>query len=383
MKIIAQLIFLVACTTNVLAQKPHTASFVAKLGVDTVIVETYNMLPNHLFGKSFLRYPEDRIGTFNFHFYPDGSIKHYSMSFMKPDSSYIVSSGTEGLYCEDDTCTWFSSPTQTDAEYINKRPAKKMDFVGGWTPTLSLIEWNCLRLIKSGKQVLPITMINDYIGIKEVSLKKKSEDSLIFGGNFLEYAKIKISSEGRIVAYDGTGTPWNYIVTKNDPINVDKMALRMSQKPKIGIPSPGANVSFSIGGDTIRLNYGRPFKRGRIIFGGIVPFDSVWRTGANGPTILSLPYDIQFNQTKIPKGVYALYTIPGRTSWKLILNTNLHRWPTEPDRSKDFATIPLQVQKLGKPVDQFTIDIKPDKSGAIIKFTWENTEAFALFKILK
>jgi hypothetical protein len=78
-----------------------------------------------------------------------------------------------------------------------------------------------------------------------------------------------------------------------------------------------------------------------------------------------------------------LYTIPGRTSWRLIFNTNLQRWPTEPDRSKDFATIPLQVQKTAKPVDQFTIEIKREKNGGIIKFIWEDTQAFASFEIEK
>lgn len=79
--------------TGLYGQQSYIGSFVAKLGTDTVIVETYNMMPNHLFGKAFLRYPEDRIGVFDFHFYPDGSIKHYSMSYMKPDSSYMARKG--------------------------------------------------------------------------------------------------------------------------------------------------------------------------------------------------------------------------------------------------------------------------------------------------
>jgi hypothetical protein len=224
-------------------------------------------------------------------------------------------------------------------------------------------------------------MINDYIGIKEVAINKKSEDSLIFGGDFLEYAKIKITPEGRISSYDGTGTPWNYIVTKLDAIDVDEIAKRMSKKSKIGIPSPEANLNVALGGDTIRLDYGRPFKRGRIIFGGIVPFDSVWRTGANSPTVLSLPYDISFDKTKILKGRYCLYTIPRPDGWTLIFNTNLERWPTEPDRSKDFAAIPLQIRKPQKQTDQFTIEIIPEKNGGIIKFVWDETEAFAFFKI--
>ncbi len=375
------IMFLVCVSIKLFGQQSYTASFVAKLGTDTVIVETYNMLPNHLYGRAFLRYPEDKIGIYDFHFYPDGSIKHYSMSFMKPDSSYITISGTEGLHCENDTCSWFASWKGNEHEYINKRPSNHMDFVGGWTPTLALIEWNCMRLLKSGKRSLPLTMINDYIGIKEVGITKGNKDTLIFGGNFLEYAKIKVTDEGRILAYDGTGTPWNYLVTKLEPLDVDEMARRMSKKTKIGIPSPGASVNFLIAGDTIDLNYGRPFKGGRNIFGGIVPYDSIWRTGANGPTRLSLPYNVKFGKTKIPKGDYALYTIPRRNGWTLIFNTDLETWPTEPNRSKDFASIPLQIRKPEKQTDQFTIEIIPDKNGGTIKFIWDETEAFALFEI--
>lgn len=256
-----------------------------------------------------------------------------------------------------------------------------MDFVGGWTPTLALIEWNCMRLVKSGKTSLPITMINDYIGIKEVAITKANADTIIFGGDFLEYAKIKITDEGRIFTYDGTGTPWNYTVTKVDPIDVDETARRMSKKAKIGVPSPGASQSIQIGSDTIHLTYGRPFKRGRKIFGAIVSYDSVWRTGANGPTRLKLPYDIRFEKIKIPKGEYALYTIPRRDGWTLIFNTDIDTWPTAPNRLKDFALIPLQIRKAAKQTDQFTIDIAPEKNGGTIKFIWDETEAFAPFVI--
>ncbi|MEO5685063.1 MAG: DUF2911 domain-containing protein [Chitinophagaceae bacterium] len=383
MKIQLPLIMLVLSTMKFFGQQSFTGSFVAKLGTDTVIVETYNMLPNHLSGKAFLRYPRDQVGVFDFHFYPDGSIKHYSMSYMNPDSSYIVTAGIEGIYCENDTCTWFASSRGRPAEYISKRPAKHMDFIGGWTPTLSLIEWNCMRLIKSGQQSFPITMINDYIGIRQVTVSKGNADTLVFGGDFLEYAKIKATPEGRIMAYDGTGTPWNYTVTRLAPVNVDEMAKRMSKKTKIGIPSPKAIVNFPISNDTIRLSYGRPFKRGRKIFGGVVPYDSVWRTGANDLTKINIPYDVKFGEVTIPKAEYALYTIPRADGWILIFNTDFKQWPTEPNRSKDFALIPMQVRTAAQAADQFTITIEPVKGGGIIKFLWDETEAFAPFRVLK
>lgn len=380
---ILQITLLLCGTIKLSGQQSYTASFVAKLGTDTVIVETYNMLPNHLYGKAFLRYPEDQVGIFDFHFYPDGSIKHYSMSLMRPDSSYVTSAGTQGVYCENDTCTWFASWPGQSTEYVNKRAAKQMDFIGGWTPTLSLIEWNCMRLIRSGKQSLPLTMINDYIGTRHVAISKGTNDTMIFGGDFLEYTKIKVTPDGQITAYDGTGTPWNYIATKHAPIDVDATAKRMSKKPKIGIPSPEVKVDFLIANDTIRLSYGRPSKRGRKIFGGIVPFDSVWRTGAGDPTTLTLPYNIYFGKTLVPKGIYSMYTIPRTSGWTLIFNTDLKQWPTEPDRSKDFALIPLQVKKPAKQTEQFTITIEPSNEGGLLKFIWDETEAYASFRIDK
>lgn len=383
MKITLQLVTLIFWTIKLFGQQSYSASFVATLGTDTVIVETYNMLPNHLFGKAFLRYPEDRIGVFDFRFYPDGSIQNYSMSYMKPDSSYITSYGTEGVFCENDTCTYFFSNREGQDEYVNDHQAMKMDFIGGWTPTISLIEWNCMRLMKSGQQILSITMLNDYIGVRQVAVSKVDGNSMIFGGDFLEYAKIKTSPEGRIIAYDGTSTPWNYIVTKHKPINVDEIAKRMSKKPKIGIPSPKEEVNFRIAEDTINLSYSRPFKRGREIFGGIVPFDSIWRTGANDATTINFPYDVLFGDIAIPKGEYCIYTIPRIDGWTLIFNSDFEHWPTEPNRSKDFALIPLRVRNNVRSTEQLTITIEPVKEGGIIKFIWDETEAFAPFKVLR
>lgn len=383
MKMILHFIVLICGSIELVGQQSASGSFIARLGTDTVIVETYQILPGHLFGKAFLRYPRDQIGVFDFHFYPDGSIKHYSMSYMNPDSSYKSNGFTEGVFCENDTCTWFASGRNWKKEYTNKRPAKHMDFIGGWTPTLSLIEWNCMRLISSGKQGMPVTMINDYIGIKKVAVVKGKGDTLIFGGDFLEYTKIKTTPEGRIIAYDGTATPWNYIVTKHEPIDVDEVAKRMSKKPKIGIPSPEAKVHFIVENDTIRLSYGRPYKRGRKIFGGIVPYDSVWRTGAGDPTKISLPYDVRFGKILVPKGEYSLYTIPGEKEWTLLFNTDLKQWPTEPDRSKDFAMIPMNINRAQKQTDQFTITIEPRKEGGVIRLFWDETEVDAPFNVVK
>jgi hypothetical protein len=141
--------------------------------------------------------------------------------------------------------------------------------------------------------------------------------------------------------------------------------------------------NFVFGTDTIKISYGRPFKRGRKIFGGIVPYDSLWRTGAGHPTIIELPFNILIGKQSIPKGKFSLYTIPRTGDWTLIFNTDLVRWPTDPNRDKDFAQMLIKSGKSAKQMDQFTINIEPSKNGGIIKFTWDETEALVPFKITR
>jgi hypothetical protein len=381
MKLPLHLVLLCVCTQAV-SQTTYSGSFVATLGVDTVIVETYNIAHNHLYGKAFLRYPEDQIGVFNFHFYPEGNIKHYSIAFMDPDSNFI-SKGIAGAMCEADSCTWYSAWPGTEAEYERKHPAKHLDFIGGWTPTLSLIEWNCMRLLKSGQTMLPMILLNDYIGVRDIALYKGKSDTILFGGPFLEYTKITTTPDGRIKTYDGTGTPWNYIVTPHEHLDVDVIAKRLSKSPKIGVPSPEVKVDFVIQEDTIKLSYGRPAKRGRKIFGGVVPYDSLWRTGAGDPTKIDLPYSVRFGKTLIPKGRYSLYTVPRVNEWLLIFNTDLKQWPTDPDRSAEFAKVPMKVRAPKEATERFTINIEPAKKGGILTLTWDDTEAHSSFEVVK
>ncbi|GAB2577725.1 hypothetical protein GCM10027190_29340 [Spirosoma areae] len=257
-----------------------------------------------------------------------------------------------------------------------------MDFFGGTNPLFSLIEWNCVRLAKSGKQALgPLRMTNSGT-LSEISVRYAGADTMIFGGPFIEYTKINVDPEGKIIRSDGTGTVYNFLVTKHPPIDVDQAAKRMSKTSGIGDPSPRDTLTVTIQKSPVRIDYSRPFRRGRKIFGGVVPYDSVWRTGASAATVLTLQNPIQLGKTVIPEGKYSLYTIPGQQGWRLIINTNTTRWPTDPDRSKDIADVALQVKTLSTPSDQFTIKLEEAKAGGVLKFQWDDVEAYTDFKLL-
>lgn len=142
--------------------------------------------------------------------------------------------------------------------------------------------------------------------------------------------------------------------------------------------SPLDSVRAEIQGAEIDVQYGRPSMRGRTVFGDLVPFDEVWRTGANEATHFRTSADLVIGGTEVPAGHYTLYTVPGRDEWTLIVNEQTGQWGTEYHRDRDFARIPLNVETLDSAVDTFTMKVEPgDEHDAVLSLEWENTRAWA------
>ncbi len=155
------------------------------------------------------------------------------------------------------------------------------------------------------------------------------------------------------------------------------------------IASPRDSVQANIAGASVSVNYGRPFMRGRTIFGGLVPYNQVWRTGANEATAFRATADLDVNGVRVPAGDYTLYTLPREGSsgqvgeWLLIINRQTGQWGTEYDRNQDLARIPMQVTRLDRPVEQFTIRVAPEagaRAGRIIMM-WERTQGTVDFRV--
>src|SRR5664279_3078053 len=101
------------------------------------------------------------------------------------------------------------------------------------------------------------------------------------------------------------------------------------EQQKAPLSPPGtASVSFA-DGKTVTINYSRPSVRDRKIFGGLVPYGQVWRTGANSATSLKTDVDLTIGGAAVPAGSYTLYTIPSESGWKLIINKQTGQWGTD------------------------------------------------------
>ncbi|MCC5942408.1 MAG: DUF2911 domain-containing protein [Balneolaceae bacterium] len=108
--------------------------------------------------------------------------------------------------------------------------------------------------------------------------------------------------------------------------------------------SPNASVAQTIGLTEIYLTYGRPSVNDRQIFGGLVPFNEVWRTGANESTAVVFSDDVLIEGELVPEGTYSLYTIPGEGEWTIIINNKLS-WGTQYDAAEDFLRVTVQPEE--------------------------------------
>jgi hypothetical protein len=142
--------------------------------------------------------------------------------------------------------------------------------------------------------------------------------------------------------------------------------------------SPHEEVSATVGGKKITIAYGRPFKKGRDIFGALVPWGQVWRTGADEATTLTTDGDVTIGDLKVPKGSYALFTIPGQKEWQLIVNKTAKQWGAYSYNAKDdLGKTALKVAAAPAPVEQLTISIEPAAGGkkGTLKIAWDKTVA--------
>jgi hypothetical protein len=148
--------------------------------------------------------------------------------------------------------------------------------------------------------------------------------------------------------------------------------------------SPRDSVKATVAGATVSVNYGRPSMRGREIFGKLVPWGQVWRTGANAATAFTTSAPIKFGNTTVPAGNYTLYSMPSQDGkWMLIINKQTGQWGTEYKQDMDLARIPLTVSKAAAPVEKFEITVKASGNGGELALHWADTKAAAMFSAAK
>jgi hypothetical protein len=142
-------------------------------------------------------------------------------------------------------------------------------------------------------------------------------------------------------------------------------------------PSPAASANCDLGaGKTIKTNYSSPRMKGRKIYGDLVPFGEVWRTGANEATTFVTSADVNVGGKTVPAGNYTIFTIPAADKWTLIVNKKTGEWGIPYKYESDELTrVDMKVSKLPSPVEDFKISYSKSGASCTLQIDWETTRA--------
>ncbi|WP_299161814.1 DUF2911 domain-containing protein [uncultured Tenacibaculum sp.] len=153
------------------------------------------------------------------------------------------------------------------------------------------------------------------------------------------------------------------------------VSTNINAQVKTPAPSPSSKLEQQVGLTDVTLEYSRPGMRGRTIFGDLVPYGKVWRTGANANTKITFSDDVTIDGKELKKGTYALYTKPNKDSWEVIFYSDAKNWgtPQKWDDSKVALSTTAKVEKMPMKIETFTITIDDIKnSSAVLGMLWEN-----------
>jgi tetratricopeptide (TPR) repeat protein len=158
-------------------------------------------------------------------------------------------------------------------------------------------------------------------------------------------------------------------------LGISFLSLAANAQVKMPVLSPVQTIKQDFGIGSIEIKYSRPSVRGRKIFGDLLPYGQLWRTGANAATTIKFTEPVEINGTKIDTGTFALYTIPGEKTWEVIINKGTSNWGTDGYKeTEDIARFKVETSRLKSPVETFTInftDITPQSCN--LQLMWEKT----------
>jgi hypothetical protein len=152
-------------------------------------------------------------------------------------------------------------------------------------------------------------------------------------------------------------------------------AVALNAQIKAPQPSPIGKISQNVGLTDITIEYSRPSMKGRKVFGGLVTFNELWRTGANASTKVTFSEAVKLGGQEVKKGTYALYSIPGEKEWTIIIHKNTDHWGIdEYKQEEDVCRFTVKPTTLANTVETFTMSVDNIKNASCdISMMWDKT----------
>ena len=357
---------------------------VYSLGIDTTMIGYYQVEDHNFQFKVLGRSNALTVTTLSGSLYPTGELKEATGYSYLPDTRGEGKRLTEyHAYVSSDS-TYFSQ-VRDGNESLTRYSARGMVANAIGTPFLFMLPVLAGYAPKNVGEI-----VNSYHLIfgqnRPFTIKRVTTDMVEMGSQVMGYFKVYFDRDGKLRSIDGIGSSWNVKGSFYDELDMDEyirqFIVKEQQQPLRALNKKDSVIA-KINDVDIRLDYSRPSVRGRVIFGEVVPWNRVWRTGANEPTKITINKPIYFSGKELPPGEYSIFTRPAKEGWTLIINKQTNMWGTDHDPENDLLHIPMQSGVLDTPLELMTIEIIEQGSEGILNVIWDTTKAFVTFNTQK
>ena len=332
---------------------PETAGFVYRLGTDTVAVSSVTWSRGKAEGVYVNRVPVTTVVRWNADVDANGNVRRLDRTHSTGDSvTERVNITLAGDSATIVRVRGDSTTTQKFAATAAALPRNQATDAG-------LLELRARALVASGEpQVIGQSFGTGDTAATADTIRLVAPDTIVVPG-----PRLVIDSTGRILKLGDNA--------ERTALDIEALAAAFNARP-LGELSPRDSVAATIGGANVSVAYGSPRKRGREIFGALVPWDRPWRTGANNATFFTTDQAIRAGSVRVAAGKYSVFTIPGQSGWTLLLSNNLGDNAASYDSTTIVARIPMQSGTAETPVERLTFEIAPD---GMLRVTWDTVAA--------
>jgi hypothetical protein len=347
------------------------AAFVTLLGNDTLAVEAFEKTDTSITAKVILRSPETRFSTYKLTWDETGGIETMGRTDYPPHLGFTG----EGAISQ--TVTRVGDSLQVDALRNDEMMSYMAPYEEGVLPFIDMVHWPFEiafnNAVATGQDTVNQPLLSGN-SISNFIIADIEDDSMTIRHPFRGVMGVNVDDQGNLEYLDAGLTTRKLKVHRVgiDELDLDALGERYANNP-VGELSGAAEAEFSFGDADFVVEFGSPQKRGRELFGNIVPFGEVWRTGANRATHFSTSNDLRFGDLEVPAGDYTLFSIPEADGGMLIINEQTGQNGNSYNADRDLGRVPMDVSSIDDDVEAFTITVEETDEGGRINLMWGNT----------
>jgi len=372
------------------APAADSAVLVTRLGVDTLALERFVRTPQRIEAQVVLRTPRTTITRYLMLLDEQGNMTRLESSTRDPLApAGAPPARTESIVRKGDSLVVTTTPADGQAT------TRSVAAVPGALPFLDMIHWPFEVALRrevgaaaGTERDLPLLSGRS---VSRFGLKFVKADSVAITHPTRGTQHARIDRQGRLLALDAAGTTRALTVERRPWMEIAPIAERYAQADaagrSFGALAGRAETADTVKGATLTFDYGTPVKRGREIWGALVPWDKVWRTGANMATHFTTDRtlvlgDPQLGETLVvPAGRYTLYSIPSASGGTLIVNRQTGQNGQQYDQAQDLGRVRMQIRKLAEPVEVFTIEATDAAQGGDLALKWDRAAFVVPFTV--